>query len=67
MRRYSLEYSQHSLYGSGRAVEKSDIFLQIEKAVKSSDGYLICLVFSIEDVVTHLVISHLSGVLTIER
>ena len=55
------------LHGSGRAVEKSGILLQIEKVAESSDGDLTSHVFSLEDVVAHLSVSNLSGILTIVK
>ena len=39
------------LYGSGRAVGKSEILIHTEKTVGRSDGHLACPVFSIEDAV----------------
>ena len=59
--------TDNTLHGSGRAVEKSDILLQIEKAAESSDGDLSCHVFSLEDAVAHLAVSNPSGILTIEQ
>ena len=37
--------TDNTLHGSGRAVEKSDILLQIEKAAERSDGDLTYHVF----------------------
>ena len=51
--------TDNTLHGSGRAVGKSSILLQIEKAAKSSDGDLTCHVFSLE--------SDPSGILTIGK
>ena len=51
-----------TLYGSGRAVEKSDILLQIEKAPETS-GDLTCYVFSLKDAVAHLSVTSPSGIL----
>ena len=56
-----------TLHGSGRAVEKSGILLEIEKALEASNGDLTCYVFSLEDAVTHLSDTDPSGVLTIEK
>ena len=54
----------YALHGSGRAVKKSRILLQIEKAPETS-GDLTCYVFSLEDVVAHLSVTDPSGILTI--
>ena len=54
------------LRDSGRAVEKSGILPQIEKAPETSNGDLTCYVFSLEDAVSHLSVTNLSGILTIE-
>ena len=51
------------LHSSGRAVEKSGILLQIEKTSKSSYGALTYHVSSLEDAVTHVAVSNLSGIL----
>ena len=55
------------LHGSGRAVEKSGISLQIEKIPETSNGDLTCHVFSLEDAVAHLSVTDPSGILTIEK
>ena len=55
------------LHGSGRAVEKSGILLQIEKAPETSGGDLTCNVFSLEDAVAHLSVTDPSGILTTEK
>ena len=55
------------LHGSGRAVEKSGILLQIEKAPETIGGDLTCYAFSLEDAVAHLSVTDPSGVLTIEK
>ena len=55
------------LHGSGRAVEKSDILLQIEKAPENSGGDLTCYVFSLEDEVAHLSVTDPSAILTTEK
>ena len=52
------------LNGSGRAVEKSGILLQIKKA---SGVDLKCYVFSLEDVEVYLSVTNPSGILTIEK
>ena len=57
----------NTLHGSGRAVEKSGILLQIEKALETSGGDLLCYVFSHEDAVAHLSATSLSRILTIEK
>ena len=43
-------------------MEKGGILLQIERATESSDGDLTCHGFSLEDAVTRLAISNLSGI-----
>ena len=55
------------LHGSGRAVKKSGILLQIEKAPEASNDDLTCYVFSLEDAVVHLSVTDPSGILTIEK
>ena len=57
--------TDNTLHGRGRAMEKSGILLQIEKAAQSSDGDLKCHVFSLEDAVAQLAVSNHSGILTI--
>ena len=57
----------NTLHGSVRAVEKSGILLQIEKAAESNDSDLTYHLFSSEDVVTHLTVSHPSRILTIKK
>ena len=47
----------NTLDGSGRAVGKSRILLQIEKTPETSGGDLTCCVFSIEDAVARLSIT----------
>ena len=59
--------TDNTLQGSGRAVEKSGILLQIEKVPETSDGELTCYVFSLEDAVTHLSVTNPSGILTFEK
>ena len=54
--------TDNTLQGSGRAVEKSDIILQIEKALEASNGDLTCYVFSLEDAVSHLSVIDSSGI-----
>ena len=41
--------TNNTLHDSGRAVEKSGILLQIEKALEAAGGDLTCYVFSLED------------------
>ena len=53
----------NTLHGSGRAVEKSGILLQIKETPEVS-GDLMCQVFSLEDAVAHLSINNPSGILT---
>ena len=59
--------TDNTLHGSGRAVEKNGILLQIEKAPEGSNGDLTCCVFSLEDSVAHLSVTNPSGILTIEK
>ena len=59
--------TDNTLNGSGRAVEKSGILLQIEKAPEASNGGLKCYVFSLEDAVAHLNVTDPRGILTIEK
>ena len=59
--------TENTLHNSGRAVEKSGIFPQIEKAHETSNGDLTCYVFSLEDAVAHLSVTNPSGILTIEK
>ena len=59
--------TDNTLHGSGRAVEKSCILLQIEKVPEASNGDLICYVFSFEDEVAHLSVTNPSGILTVEK
>ena len=59
--------TDNTLHGSGRAVEKSGILLQIEKVPETSNGDLTCYVFSLEDTVAHPSINDPSGILTIEK
>ena len=59
--------TDNTLHGSSRAVEKSDILLQIEKAPEINNGDLTCYVFSIEDAVAHLSVTNPCGILNIEK
>ena len=43
--------ADNTLHGSGRAVEKSGILLQIEKAPEASNGDLTCYAFSLGNTV----------------
>ena len=63
---YTRSSTDNTLHGSGRG-KKSGILLQIEKVAESSDGNLICHVFSLEDAVAHLAVSDPNGILTIEK
>ena len=56
----------NTLHGSGSAVEKKGILLQIEKALETS-GDLTCYMFSLKNAVAHLGVTDPSGILTIER
>ena len=57
----------NTLRGSGRALEKSGILLQIEKVPETSNGDLTCYVFSLEDAVAHLSITNRSSILMTEK
>ena len=57
----------NTLHGRVRAMEKSLILLQIEKALEASNGYVTCYVSSLEDEVAHLSVTDPSGILTIEK
>ena len=59
--------TDNMLYDSGRAVRKSGILLEIEKAPETSDGDVTCYVCSLKDVVTHLAVTNLTEILTIEK
>ena len=59
--------TDNTLHGSGRAMGKSGILLQIEKAPGASNGDLTCYVLSLEDTVTHLSVTNPSGILAIEK
>ena len=59
--------TNNSLHGSGRAVEKSGILLQIEKAPETRGADIICYVFSLKDVVAHLSVTDSNGISTIEK
>ena len=53
--------TDNTLHGSGRAVEKSVILLQIGKVPEASNGNLKCYVFSLDDAVAHLSVTSASG------
>ena len=55
------------LHGSGKAVEKSGILLQIRKAPEASGGDLTCHVFSLEDATAHLDVINPSGILATKK
>ena len=57
----------NTIHGSGRALEKSGILLQIEKAPEIRGGDLTWYVFRLEDAVAHLSVTDPSGILTIEK
>ena len=59
--------TNNTIQGSGRAMEKSGILLQIKKAPETSNGDLTCYVFSLEDAVAHLSVTDPNGILTIEK
>ena len=55
------------LHGSGRAVGKSAILLQIEKAPETGGGDLMYYEFSHEYAVAHLSVTNPSSILTVEK
>ena len=57
----------NTLHGSGWAVEKSDILLQIERAPETSGVNLMCHVFGLEDWVANLSVTDSSGILIIKN
>ena len=59
--------TNNALHGSGRAVEKSGILLQIEKISETNNGDLTYYVVSLEDAVAHLSVTDPSRILTIEK
>ena len=59
--------TDNTLHGSGMAVDKSSILLQIGKVPEASNGDLTRYVFSFEDALGHLSITDPSGILTIEK
>ena len=59
--------TSNTLHGSGRAVEKSGILLQIEKVPEASNGDLTSYVFIHENAAAHLSVTDPSGILTIEN
>ena len=59
--------TNNTLHGSGRAVVKSAILLQTEKAAETSDDDLTCYMFSFEDAVAHLSVTNPNGILNIEK
>ena len=59
--------TDNTLHGSGRAVEKSGILLQIDKAPEASKGDLTCYVFNFKDAVAYLSVTHPSRILTIGK
>ena len=54
--------TNNTLHGSGRAVEKIGILLQIEKAAETSGGGFTCYIFSLEDALAHLSVTDPSGI-----
>ena len=59
--------TDNTLHGSGRAVEKSGILLQTEKAAEASDGDFTSYMFRLEDVVAHLSVTNSKVILTTEK
>ena len=59
--------TDNTLHGSGRAVEKSGILLQTEKAAEASDGDFTSYMFRLEDVVAHLSVTNSKVTLTTEK
>ena len=64
---YTRSSTDNTFHGSSRAMGKSGILLQIEKAPKTSNGDLTCYVFSLEDAVAHLSVINPSAILIIEK
>ena len=58
--------TNNTLHGSGRAVGKGGMFLQIEKAPENS-GDLTRYAFSLEDAAIHLSVTDPSSILTIDK
>ena len=59
--------TDNTLHGSGRAVEKSGILLQTEKAAEASDGDFTSYMFRLEDAVAHLSVTNSKVILTTEK
>ena len=59
--------TDNTLHDSSRALEKSDVSLQIEKVGESRDAELVCHMVSLKDAVAHLGTSNPSGIKTIEK
>ena len=59
--------TDNTIHGSGKAVEKSGILLQIEKVPEANNSDLTCYVFSLADAVAHLNVINPSSILTIEK
>ena len=59
--------TNNNLHGSGKAVEKSRILLQIKKSPETRGGDLTCYVFSLEDAVAHLSVTDPNSILAIEK
>ena len=55
-----------TFHGKGKEMEESDISLQTEKVAERSDGDLTCNVFSFEDGVAYLAVTH-PRILNIEK
>ena len=60
-------FTDNTLHGSGKVVERSGILLQIEKAPETSNGDLTCYVFSLEYAVVYLSVTNPSSILAIEK
>ena len=59
--------TNNTLHGSGRAIEKSGILIEIEKAPEASNDHLTCYAISLEDAVAHLSVTDPNSILTIEK
>ena len=57
----------NTLHGNSRAVEKSAILFQLEKAPETSGGDLMCYVISLGDAVALLSVTDCSSILTTEK
>ena len=63
----TLSSIDNTLQCRGRAVEKSGIMLQIEKAPETSDDDLMCYMFNLEDAVAHLSVTDPRNIIPVEK